>query len=734
MKIRMTNWRCFADQTFDLGPCSFIVGRNGSGKTSVVHALEFAFTGTGALLGARTKIELAAEAIRDDFGSCEVIVEIGATRIRRTMDRDGKQTCFRSVFEQVLLEDKEGKLSRMPGTEGGWSNEEALQLKRDQGNPFADVPNDLTRCMLDPTHFFSLEAQRRQEILVNATSDPEVTEERAKEALDAVLSPEADADTDAIKDAARWVAELGFRGAEAAAVDRRKVAKRERDLLVVGDEPEPMFLVESGREIDLSDHPLEKHSEMLAAVRARHIEAVRMESAGSGALSGKLVEAEQALAALRELPVPPPDGDLIERHTKATDALAALLCSAVPEIPNQPADDALAVANGIHEDAKRALAKSEGLLEDMGARVCDLEAEGAAKIDDFPRPTICPKGPAGMRCPVGPQGFEKVVEKALGDPEARATEILQIKAEAQTIDAKIAEQTAAVGVASATFDSIREGAGAGKEAVRAVQAREAAISDAEAHLGAAERSVEESTEQRRHDHAEAIGRADARVAEARQAFEKAQEGEKPSGPSSETLEKKIALGERVVEASRVFWSSVETRDAMIVDRFDADVRVKRWDAICQQLKPDGIETKLGGDAREVFEKSLADVADLAGPIHLDSECGITVDLDREDFPRRQLQLSNCQLLAVGVAIQHALCQLQGFPILVVDAVDSFDRPHLEAFIKLAVGSVDKYPGGILGLATTKKEPPASSPAPWATFWLKPDSTVERFEPVQPQAI
>ena len=155
--------------------------------------------------------------------------------------------------------------------------------------------------------------------------------------------------------------------------------------------------------------------------------------------------------------------------------------------------------------------------------------------------------------------------------------------------------------------------------------------------------------------------------------------------------------------------------------------VVRWDRICQELKPNGVETELAGGARNEFLALLSGVhgLGLSGEIHLDEDCGITVllDDDVEDQPRHLLQLSTSQRLAVAVAIQHALCQLEGFPILLVDAVDTFRGAKLQAFQAWAESVVELYPAAVIGLATLSREPPDAADGPWITLWLKHDHQV-----------
>ncbi len=224
-------------------------------------------------------------------------------------------------------------------------------------------------------------------------------------------------------------------------------------------------------------------------------------------------------------------------------------------------------------------------------------------------------------------------------------------------------------------------------------------------------------------HQDEVEIAELRVETAREALEVAQQGDPPSGPSVADLETSIALGERIVEASRLYWRERASHEGRRQRAEELEAVVARWDAICQELKPDGIETTLGGGERERFLELLGETTALSGEISVDEDCRLSVAIDREGFPKHPLQLSTTQQMAVGCALQHALCRQLGFPVLVVDALDRFDSPHLEAWVAFAEAVASQYPGGVIGLATIKEEPPQAPPKPWQTIWLKGDGLV-----------
>ncbi len=722
LKIRMRNWYLWGDQTIDLAaPCSSIVGRNGSGKSSIRDALEFAWIGTGALRGAKTKRELAAVAIRDDAETCEVTVECEGVRIRREMDREGKQEVWRSVVESVATEEgQDADHAAIHGIQTRWSNEEPMTLKRDQGNPYAPgCADDLTRCLLEPTAFYNLEPARRQELLVTCTSDPGVTMEAAREAIVIAIegvrpdlvtvnldgSPEGEIETmlDAIEDAARWVAEMSFRGAEAAAVERRREAKRDRDATPLGDRPEPMFSLGEDREpLDLSTRPAAEHEASLAERRRDHIAAVELESAGAGAMQGKLTEAKQALAELEAQPEP-----ALELPEPGEGPLE-------PQPPGEPheLDTVLEAAN----IARARLTETRLAASAAEANIAEVEAL-LATPSEYSRPGECPKGPPGMRCPVKPSVWKPAVEKAVGDPTRLEAGLDRLRGELVETNDAASEALAADTATVSALERTRKAWDVFERATKTYQAHHLAVMGAGVSAKAAH--LRATTER-----ADAIARASSRVESAQQALEAARQGDPPAGPSAQDLAESISLGERICEASRRFWRETGEWEARAATREKLEVEVSRWDAIAQALKPDGIETKLGGSARETFVAYLDEAAALSGPIRLDDECGVTVEVDRAGRLRHPLQLSESQRLALGIAIQNALCRLTGFPVLISDEIDRFDAEKRAAWARLAESLSSRYPGGVVGIATTLGDPqPPGSPS-FQTIWLRPDGSVE----------
>ena len=566
LNLTVRNWCCWDHQAFELGPCSFVVGRNGSGKTSLRDALEFVLIGTGQLRGYGTKQELADFAIRDDLEDCEVIFQTDALRLRRTMDRHGQQELFRSVHHGAT----------------GWTDEEKLSLKRDQGNPFGNAPDDLVRCMLEPTHFYQLEPLRRQEVLVQATSDDKLEEGVVLAALMRRLEYQDAEDLTALESAATWVHEDGFRTAEDAAIEQRQQAKRDLGNLVVGEPPERLadtpgegLQLHPGR-LDLMSHPVADVEAVLKSLRADHLVAVKMEAAGTGALQGKLVEAEAAHKRHLDAVLPP-----VASKYRASESQKSLTFLEGRERPSPGTwDESLLentttrsrLAGEAHNLAVASTREATGAIAVMEAR---LETPAS-----FPRPAECPKGPPGMRCPVKPSVWAPAVTKTLGDRIKLEGELDRLRAE--WLDLGMVEDEAKTEMEK--WD--RRAA----ELVRQSEHHEAMVEDLreyDAELAAARerlanhsRSVAEDEGAQANAYKTLLDNLTRRVAEAQLAVDASRAGDEPTGATAEELAAAVGAQERLLEVARDFWREQHGWEERTAEAAVRERSVVRWDRIC----------------------------------------------------------------------------------------------------------------------------------------------------------
>lgn len=95
LRLCLTSWLNHADLDLETRqPVTIIAGPNASGKSAILHGLEFNLLGTGKLRGIKTKQDLAFLSIHDDARSTGVWLEIPQIPlvISRTMDRNAGQS------------------------------------------------------------------------------------------------------------------------------------------------------------------------------------------------------------------------------------------------------------------------------------------------------------------------------------------------------------------------------------------------------------------------------------------------------------------------------------------------------------------------------------------------------------------------------------------------------------------------------------------------------------------
>ncbi|HBR69459.1 MAG TPA: hypothetical protein DEA55_08805, partial [Rhodospirillaceae bacterium] len=91
------------------------------------------------------------------------------------------------------------------------------------------------------------------------------------------------------------------------------------------------------------------------------------------------------------------------------------------------------------------------------------------------------------------------------------------------------------------------------------------------------------------------------------------------------LVESIERGGRIVEAKRRFDLAQDAYQKRSERREMDQLAVKSWDAIATALKPEGVETKLGGKAAESFKAELDRWTPLCGRIDIDAEFTITAN-------------------------------------------------------------------------------------------------------------
>lgn len=358
-----------------------------------------------------------------------------------------------------------------------------------------------------------------------------------------------------------------------------------------------------------------------------------------------------------------------------------LLATAKPGVPDGACYRVLA-------EAEEAIAKWEAEVKALDARIADARAGAGLSADTFQRPKLCPAvpAPAELICPVKDTTFAKAIELAAGKRREAQAALDELETERnQTLDHIARNRTAAEGY---------------RERCRIEDARKA-------------------KEESYHARADAI---EARLTELTAKLKAAQaEPATADGASLADLAAKEERGRRIVAAKRAHDQAKAQAEQARKAQEAAQAAIDRWDAAATALKPEGIETRLGGDARGAFEAHLAQLEGLTGKLEIDGDFGIWAH--DQGARRHHVQLSESHQRAVGMAVQHALARLLDFPLLCCDALDLFKGEWRGAWVAAATAIATDYPGGILGIAATDAEPPAPPPDGMQTAWLKADGSL-----------
>ena len=607
--LSMKQWMTHDDLTISAEtPITFVLGKNGAGKTAIRDALEFIFLGTCELRGIGTKKELGALAVRDGAVGCEVTLTTPRLRIRRTMTRSGEQKLFRA--QRASATDRFGEEITIP--------------MKDGGHALPNLPADSLRAILDPSGFFRLPTARRRELLVAATTS-KLTAQEIAQALGEIAPKARDADRLRM---AEMAASLGFRKAEETAIESRRAAKRALEDEGAANAPDPML---DG--IDLSKNPLQAFEKRQGELREQHRQAMDAQ--------GAILKRRADLGA-------------------AEERMKVLLDPKQTPVPDPPTPPDLAAAKAELEAA------NEDRLEIERAKARAEVAQPKA-LPPTP-PAACPVlVPAVMACPATGKAWRaaaKSIERPDPPPMVPEADV--------------------------------------KKAIARVEAAQRAVSDAErAHAAVKAAQDRIASIEKECDELEArINGLSTAV----------KEDEKAEAVDLGKLMEAIERGGRIVEAKRRYDAAHDAYEKRAARREQDREAVESWDAIATALKPDGVETKLGGQAAEAFKGELERWTGLCGKIEIDPEFTITAN------DRHYLQLSLSQRMALGVAIQHAFARSIRFPFLLCDAFDAFDSEKRASFVECALKS--RVPGdeGVIALATAS-EPPRKPPEFATTFWL-----------------
>jgi len=583
--------------------------------------------------------------------------------------REGAKSCSVTVeteklrIERTMKRDGSQEFWMTQGVEtaSGIEFGEPRQVppRRDGKSQVGGIADDALRVVLEPTEFFRLDEARRRELVLKATSQ-KATLAEIVQALHDCLEPEGEEDKKAIQDAAEFVVEFGMRPAETHAAEVRARAKRdlkdvtpERPTHAEGLAPELCEVIEA--------RTLEELETRLEEVRTLHTQAVAREASSTGVIEGQLQEAQAAQAAAEAVEYEPADKGAKKGLVEATKRVAA--------------------ATGQVESIRKSLDTARQVFEETEVAVSEIDYE------TFVKPKACPAVPFPFQCTVKKGSFRAAIEAGNGQ----------------------ADDPGALGTAKKAADELKVKLDAAVQALEAVQAQLAT---------ATERAETERDRTTRDDaKAEAINRTRARAQELEGQLLEAQTMESGIvGETAPALEERVERGREMVEAKRAWDIQEDLYRNQTTRKTELEMTIARWDEIAKALKPDGIETMLGGGAKEEFLELLDSAEGLAGSIELTPDFDIVVHRG-VDVNRHPLQLSTSQRLAVGIAIQHAFATLLQFPILCCDAIDTFDQGLKSAWAEFANRVEDRYDGAILGISTTSVATPAAPPPGFESYHL-----------------
>lgn len=374
-RIILRDWMCHGALDVETrGPVTFIVGANGSGKTAIRDACEFAYLGTGKLRGIDTKKDLGQLAIRDGADACTVEVEAGTVAVRRTMRRDGSQKLWRAERDEAT---------------GAWSPFAPHPLS--SVSAIGGLAEDVVRAMLEPTGFLALPPQRRRELLIASTTDGESGEDVIADALREACGHPSNVASAEVNACARIAAASGFRAAEQHAVEMRREAKRSLAAIIV-----PQLVDAECDGVMLAANTLAQHEAALRAVEEQLKDAMVHEGVDRELLDRDLSGARQQVAEL----------------TAELDALGD-----VGEATDDAHRDAVAKLGA----AEAALRSADAKLVALRDRAVALEAALVKLREPFVKPKKCPALPE-FSCPVTDEQFAPLVKATRKSEQARLEE------------------------------------------------------------------------------------------------------------------------------------------------------------------------------------------------------------------------------------------------------------------------------------------------------------------------
>ena len=171
------------------------------------------------------------------------------------------------------------------------------------------------------------------------------------------------------------------------------------------------------------------------------------------------------------------------------------------------------------------------------------------------------------------------------------------------------------------------------------------------------------------------------------------------------------------DAALAAWETKATRVRELTADRDA------WDGLAQAMKPTGVESDLLRELVPAFAGRASEITQAVGLGELQVSDDLDLRILRGGIAWAPAQLSRSARLRLGIAIQHAIASLAGFPLLVVDEIDVFNS-EVQPFVLGALMQASARYAAVLGLATLRVGAPAAPKSDKvALMWLR-DGAVE----------
>lgn len=639
--LHVTDWLCFAgDHTLHLdAPLAILTGANGAGKSALRDAIEFLIR--GLCRGVERKKDLAAVVIHDRAKKATVIGQLGTLSIERSITRGGTQTL--RVSEWV-----DGQARDLPGT---FEQLQATLFER------LGLDDGKARAALESWAFLSLDDDARKALLFCAIGGQA---DAAAIAARLIRRGFSGPDVDWL---AKIATEQGFRKAEGAAIEQRRVIGRDLEALPV-PQPGVRNVKVDGEEFDLDQVDVAKLEGQIGARRRELDEALRSTGESVGRLRG-ILETQRA----REVEVEkvasgdvPEDGALRLSLTMA-DQRATECERAIESIDARLAD------------LER---KPEG-LDQIDARLAELRATVAIAEQGIQHPGVCPKITGQFLCPATNDSLAVHARRIKKAATTAGAEIEKLEGERVEIVTRRDFSTAQAQAERAEILARKKAAESEVQKItadlRALQESGVARDRARGDLERLRKEIEQN--------AAAIASAEADPGRA------------------DFLRQRIARGEALLAPARA-WQAAK-RDQAAARREELLAARERADGLAKALAPDGVEADLVREALAPIRERLAVTSPMLGAISIADDLSIAVQVDGN--PRSERQLSQSQRLRVAIALQDAIAATTAFPILLVDELDTLAGDAKAAALRVLDGLREHYANVIVFQTLQRGEVP-----------------------------